>query len=49
MGEQLIQTAEWREQHIGYFTGAAYFWTWPWRRGIEKWFDAAVKDALRRY
>lgn len=48
MGEQLIQTPEWRARYIGYFTQASYFWTWPWRRGIEKWFDSAVKDALRK-
>ena len=48
MGEQLIQTPEWRVRHVGYFTQAAYFWTWPWRRGIDKWFDSAVKDALKR-
>lgn len=46
MGDQIIQTREWRERHIGYFTQASYFWTWPWRRCIEKWYDHAVKEAL---
>ena len=49
MGEQLIQTEEWRERYIGYFTQASYFWTWPWRKSVEKWFDSAVKAALGKF
>lgn len=47
-GDQLIQTAEYRENHIRYFTGASYFWTWPWRRQVGDWYDAAVKEALKK-
>lgn len=45
-GEEFIRRPEVRRQYIGCFTGASYFWTWPWRNSVEKWFDRAAKDAL---
>jgi hypothetical protein len=26
---------------IKQFTGPQYFWTWPWKKQVEKWFDEA--------
>jgi hypothetical protein len=46
-GRSMVQMPVLREQYIGFFTGASYFWTWPWRVRLEKWFDGAVKAALR--
>jgi hypothetical protein len=31
--------AEFREHVIGQFTGASYGWMWPFRRGLERWYD----------
>jgi len=28
-----------RRRVIGQFTGAAYGWMWPFRRGLERWYD----------
>lgn len=38
---------EQKARFIGYFTGPSYFWTWPWKRRVEKWYDSAVKEALK--
>lgn len=35
-----------KARFVGYFTGPSYFWTWPWRKRVEKWYDRAVKEAL---
>lgn len=31
-----------REAMIKRFTGPSYFWTWPWRKRIERWYDELV-------
>lgn len=36
---------EQKARFVGYFIGPSYFWSWPWRRRVEKWYDAAVKAA----
>lgn len=38
-------TSEAREAMIKRFTGPQYFWTWPWRKRVEKWYD----DMVSRY
>ena len=40
----LVKRAKVREQFIGYFTTAQYFWMWPFRSSIERWYDGVVKD-----
>jgi hypothetical protein len=35
-------TPEAREAMISRFTGPSYFWTWPWRKRIEAWYDELV-------
>lgn len=35
-------TPEAREAMISRFTGPSYFWTWPWRKRIEEWYDELV-------
>lgn len=32
-----------RAAMIGHFTSAEYFWMWPWRKRIERWYDGVVK------
>ena len=33
-----------REEIIKNFTTANYFWMWPWRSKVERWYDHAVAD-----
>lgn len=39
-------TPAYREQMVDYFTSSQYGWMWPFRRSIERWYDAAVKSTL---
>lgn len=36
-------TPQLKESIIAHFTSSQYFWMWPWRKDIEKWYDASVK------
>ena len=37
-----------RENVIGEFTGPSYFWMWPFRKTIERWYDATVQRIIER-
>lgn len=41
-GIKYIEDVKYRERMVARFTSAQYFWTWPWRRSIEKWYDGVV-------
>jgi hypothetical protein len=48
-GIEWIEDKAYRERIISYFTSAQYFWTWPFRKSIEQWYDqtvAKIKDEL---
>lgn len=36
-----------REDIVRHFTSAEYFWAWPWRRSIEKWYDDVVSSITK--
>jgi len=36
-----------REQIIKHFTTSEYFWMWPWRSSIEKWYDKIISDLTK--
>jgi hypothetical protein len=36
-----------REQIIKHFTTSEYFWMWPWRSSIEKWYDKIINDLTK--
>ena len=42
-GIRYIEDTAFREVTINHFTSAQYFWTWPFRKSIEKWYDSTVK------
>lgn len=46
-GEKIF-TPKLKEGMLAHFTGAQYFWMWPWRKDLEKWYDAAVEKARSR-
>lgn len=31
-----------RRSFVGHFTGPEYFWTWPWKARIERWYDSTL-------
>lgn len=31
-----------KEYFLSHFTTAQYFWMWPWRSNLSKWYDAAL-------
>lgn len=41
-GAKALENLEYREQMIRRFTSYKYFWTWPWRKSIEHWYDSTV-------
>jgi len=46
-GEKIF-TPKLKEGMLAHFTTAQYFWMWPWRKDLEKWYDAAVEKARSR-
>lgn len=46
-GEKIF-TPRLKEGMLAHFTTAQYFWMWPWRKDLEKWYDAAVEKAKSR-
>lgn len=47
-GEKVF-TPRLKEGMLAHFTTAQYFWMWPWRKDLEKWYDAAVEKAKSRH
>lgn len=45
-GKAAVVDDDFREKIIGHFTSAEYVWMWPFRKGLERWYDGAVKKAL---
>jgi hypothetical protein len=41
-GPAYPRRAEYRRSVIEQFTGAAYGWMWPFRRGLERWYDRVL-------
>lgn len=41
-GPDYPRSAEYRRYVIDQFTGAAYGWMWPFRGGLERWYDGVL-------
>jgi hypothetical protein len=41
-GREYVTRRAFREHVISQFTGGAYGWMWPFRRGLERWYDSVV-------
>jgi hypothetical protein len=37
-------TAEYKQRMLQHFTSAEYFWTWPWKKSLNKWYDGVVEQ-----
>ena len=42
-GEKAASSSLIKEFIISQFTSANYFWMWPFRNNLEKWYDATIK------
>ncbi len=42
-GESALRSPALRERIVTQFTSPAYGWMWPFRRTVERWYDAAVE------
>lgn len=31
---------------VGHFTTSSYFWMWPWKKDIERWYDDTVRRLI---
>jgi len=43
-GAAYVRDPEFRDGVIGQFTGASYGWMWPFRRGLERWYDGVLAE-----
>jgi hypothetical protein len=41
-GLAFVRHAAYRERILGQFTGSSYGWMWPFRRGLERWYDRVL-------
>lgn len=37
-----------KQSIVDHFTTAEYFWMWPWKAGIEKWYDKVVANITKK-
>lgn len=45
-GAALLMRPSVRAQMVDHFTTASYFWMWPFRGRVERWYDSTVAHAL---
>jgi hypothetical protein len=36
-----------KDNIVQHFTTAEYFWMWPWKKSVEKWYDDVVEDITK--
>jgi hypothetical protein len=42
-GESELRNEKRREHYVKHFTGPSYFWMWPFKKSVEKWYDEAIE------
>jgi hypothetical protein len=42
-GRAHVEDPRFRERILGQFTSGAYGWMWPFRRQLDRWYDAALR------
>jgi hypothetical protein len=47
LGLAHVRAPAFRERVIGQFTGPAYGWMWPFRRRVDRWYDAELARLSR--
>jgi hypothetical protein len=43
-GMSTLKSEALKDAYVKHFTGPEYFWTWPWRGRIERWYDETAKS-----
>lgn len=38
-----------KDDIVKHFTSAEYFWMWPWKQDVEKWYDKVVADITKNH
>lgn len=46
-GVEFVKKPGYKESLVKQFISAQYFWTWPFKKSIEEWFDKALERALK--
>ena len=39
VGISILANEDYRRRMVKRFTGAAYVWTWPFKKSVERWYD----------
>lgn len=47
-GSETPRRPEFRDRILRQFTGPSYGWMWPFRRSLERWYDAVLADTMAR-
>jgi hypothetical protein len=47
VGPSILQDKQYREHIISHFTGANYFWTYPFRGKLDEWYDVVIEKLKR--
>jgi len=42
-GIDMIKQKVVRDRIIDHFTSAEYFWTWPWKKSLNEWYDTVIR------
>jgi hypothetical protein len=45
-GTGIIQTSSFKKSAMAHFTSAEYFWMWPFKKTIERWYADSVRKAV---
>ncbi len=40
----VVQASRTRANFVKHFTSAQYFWMWPFKKSVERWYDGVVKE-----
>jgi hypothetical protein len=43
-GIDSIKDFVYKNKVISHFTSAEYFWAWPWRKSLQRWYDEQVSN-----
>jgi hypothetical protein len=46
VGQWILDDPKFRAGIVGHFTGPEYFWMWPFKSRVERWYDEASKRIL---
>ena len=48
-GVEALRDADLRKRMVDHFVGPEYFWMWPFRKNVERWYDEFASELERTY